>query len=35
MSQFCKNCGKPIVMMIQKNTGFCCGRCQDTYKEDE
>lgn len=33
MSQFCKNCGKPIVVMIQKNSGFCTPRCEETFAE--
>lgn len=29
--QKCKNCGRSIVVMIQKNTGFCTPRCEETY----
>lgn len=27
----CETCGKPVEVQIQKNTGFCCARCEDAW----
>lgn len=30
--QFCENCGQGVLVMIQKNTGFCTPKCQEQHE---
>jgi hypothetical protein len=28
-SEFCKNCGQGVLMIVQQGTGYCCALCQE------
>ena len=33
MAEICKNCEKEVRVQIQKNTGFCCVKCERAHTE--
>lgn len=33
MSETCRVCGRPVEVMVMKNTGLCSGRCEKAEAE--